>query len=109
MRPPPPPLERDDTNTFNLPPELSKHPVPDSDLDISVDLGEAVARTPALTPQPKSRPSSPILLDYLSPIPDAKFAPVVRPRQLCECKKLGSFLIYVSHADRLPAFFLLLA
>jgi hypothetical protein len=87
MRPPPPPLEGDDTNTFNLPPELSKHPVPDDDLDISVDLGEAVARTPALTPQPKSRPSSPMLLDYLSPIPDAKFAPVVRPRQLCECKK----------------------
>lgn len=88
MRSPPPPLEGDDTKAYSLRQELSKRPMVDNDLDISVDLGEAVARTP----QPKSRPSesSPMLLDYPSPIPNAKSAPVVRP-QPGECKKLGSF------------------
>ena len=90
MRPRPPPLEGDDTKAPSLRQELSKRPMVDNDLDISVDLGEAVARTP----QPRSRPSSPMLLDYPSPIPNAKFAPVVRP-QPGECKKLGSCPIYL--------------
>jgi len=67
--------------TLRLPLELSKRPVPDGDLDISVDLGEAVSRTPALPPRPNSRPSLPIQLDYLSLARDATFAPVVGARQ----------------------------
>ena len=73
--------------TLRLPLELSKRPVPDGDLDMSVDLGEAVARTPALTPRPKSRPSSPMQLDYLSLARDATFAPVVGARQPGEWQK----------------------
>jgi hypothetical protein len=83
MRPPPPPIEGDDTKASSLRQELSERPMVDNDLDISVDLGEAVARTP----QPKSRPSSPMLLDHPSPIPNAKSAPMVRP-QSGKCKKL---------------------
>jgi hypothetical protein len=66
IRPPPPSLGEEDTKALGLPLELSKRPVPDGDLDVSVDLGEAVARTPALTPLAISGPSSPMPLDYLS-------------------------------------------
>ena len=72
--------------TLRLPLELSKRP-PDGDLDVSVDLGEAVARTPALIPRPKSRPSSPVQLDYLSLARDATFASVVGTRQPGEWQK----------------------
>ncbi|KAH9038340.1 hypothetical protein EDB85DRAFT_1933357 [Lactarius pseudohatsudake] len=57
--------------------------VPDSDLDMSVDLGEAIARPPTFTPRPKSTP--PMVLDLLSPTHSARSAvpvPVVGPRQL---------------------------
>jgi hypothetical protein len=93
-------------DTLSLPRELSKHPILDDGLDISVDLGEAVTRTSALAQQANPKPSSPMPLDYLSPMQDAKFAPVVRPRQPSECKKT-QFLPYLrSHANRLRIFFL---
>ena len=96
IRPPPPPLEEDDMKPLRLPLELSKRPVPDGDLDVSVDLGEAVARTPALAPRPKSRPSSPVQLDYLTLARDATFAPVVGARQPGEWKK-PAFPTFIFH------------
>lgn len=84
----PPRLEDENSKSLGLSLELSKRPVPDGDLDVSVDLGEAVARTSALTPRPKSRPSSPMQqLEYLSLARDATFAPAVGARQPGEWKK----------------------
>jgi hypothetical protein len=65
--------------------------VPDSDLDAAVDLGEALARTPALPPRPKS----PVLPDYLSPVDDATLALVVGTRQSGERKKNSAAFSYV--------------
>ena len=57
--------------------EHNRCTVPDADLDVSVDLGEAVTRTPGLAPRPKSRSASPVLPDYLSPVHNATFAPAI--------------------------------
>jgi hypothetical protein len=95
IRPPPTSLgEEEDTKALGLPLELSKRPVPDGDLDVSVDLGEAVARTPALTPRAISRPSSSMPLDYLSL---ARGAPVVGARQPGEWKTrhFPQFMLHV--------------
>lgn len=94
IRPPPPSLGEEDTKALGLPLGLSKRPVPDGDLDVSVDLGEAVARTPALTPRATSRPSSPMPLDYLSL---ARGAPVVGARQPGEWKTrhFSQFMLHV--------------
>ncbi|KAH8989130.1 hypothetical protein EDB92DRAFT_1817283 [Lactarius akahatsu] len=56
--------------------------VPDSDLDMSVDLGEAIARPPMFSPRPKS--TLPMVLDLLLPTHSASVVPVpvVGPRQL---------------------------
>ncbi len=71
--------------------EYNRQTVPDTDLDVSVDLGEAVARTPALKQRPKSRSVSPVSPDYLSMsmMQDATLAPVIRAQQSGEHKKFG--------------------
>ena len=94
LQPPPPPFEGEDAKSSSRLPEANKRTVPDGGLDVSVDLGEAVARTPALTGTPagqKARPSSPMLLDYMSSAHDASFAPVVRVRQPGVYNKLDPF------------------
>ncbi|KAH9989054.1 hypothetical protein BJV74DRAFT_838583 [Russula compacta] len=78
-----PPLEGEDTKTTSLSLlELNKRTVPDGDLDVSVDLGEAVPRTPAITLELKSRPASPTQLDYFSLVHDATPAFVVVGQRL---------------------------
>ncbi|KAH9980923.1 hypothetical protein BGW80DRAFT_1267225 [Lactifluus volemus] len=59
--PPPPQLEGGDTETPSFSAELTRRAVSDGDLDVSVDLGEAVAREPTPRSRPKSRSTSPIL------------------------------------------------
>jgi len=74
-----PPLEGGEENkTSALLPELNRHTVLDGDLDISVDLGEAVAGATAVTSQLTSRSTSPVLLPYYpSPVRDEVPAPVL--------------------------------
>ena len=82
LPPPPPRLEGEDTDVSRAAAlERNRRAVPDSDLDASVDLGEAIARTPTLMPRPKSRFPSPMLPDYLLPMHDATPAPVIGARQ----------------------------
>ncbi|KAI0302266.1 hypothetical protein BC826DRAFT_966253 [Russula brevipes] len=93
LQPPPPPAaaEGEDTKVSGRPLELIRRTVPDDDLDVSVDLGEVVARTPALDSQPqksRSRSASPTLQETH----DATRAPAAGARQPSERgKKLGSF------------------
>jgi hypothetical protein len=75
--PPPPLLEGEDTTVSGAPPR--KRTVPDSDLDASVDLGETIARTPALIPRPKPRSASPVLPDDLSLVHDATLVVAGQP------------------------------
>ena len=99
LPPPPPRLEGEDREVSRAAAlEPSRRAVPDSDLDASVDLGEAIARTPALTPRPKSISASPLLPDHLSPMHDAALAPVIRERQLG--KAASSYSMSVLHAPR---------
>ena len=100
--PPPPPVEGEDSKVSRAPLESNRRMVSDSDLDASVDLGEAVARTPALTPRPKTRSASPVLPAYLTPAHDMTPAPTfaVGTRQPGERKKRGCFLLCVSRAKR---------
>jgi hypothetical protein len=95
--PPPPLLEGEDPKVSGAPLERNRRTVQDSDLDVFVDLGEAITRTPALTPRPKFRSVSPVLPDGLSPAHDATLALVVGARQPGECNK-NSAASYVSHA-----------
>jgi len=63
--------------------ELIRRTVPDDDLDVSVDLGEVVARTPALDSQPqksRSRSASPTLQETH----DVTRAPAAGARQPSE-------------------------
>jgi hypothetical protein len=89
LPPPPPQLDGEDTKVSGSPLEHSRRTVPDADLDVYVDFGEAVARTPGLTSRPKSGSAPPVLPD-LSPVHDATFAPVIRAQRPGECKALGS-------------------
>ena len=102
LPPPPPPVEREDSKVSRAPLESNRRTVSDSDLDASVDLGEAVARMPALMPGPKTRSASPVLPAYLTPAHDMTPAPTfaVGTRQPGERKKRGCFLLCVSHAKR---------
>ena len=70
--------------------EHNRCTVSDADLNVSVDLGEAVTRTPALTPRPKFRSASPVLPDYLSPLHNATFAPAIGEQRPGGPKALGS-------------------
>jgi hypothetical protein len=97
--PPPPQLDGEDTKVSSPPLEHNRCTVPDADLDASVDFGEAVARTPGLTPRAKSRSASPVLPDYLSPVHNATSAPVIGVQRPGECKALGSLLICVVCAE----------
>ena len=99
---PPPPVEGEDSKVSGAPLESNRRMMSDSDLDASVDLGEAVARTPALTPGPKTRSASPVLPDYLTPAHDTSRAPTfaVGTRQPGERKKRGCFLLCVARAKR---------
>jgi len=92
LPPPPPPLDGEDPKVSRPPPEHNRRTVPDADLDVSVDLGEAVARTPRLPSRPKSRSASPVLPDYLSPVHDATFAPVIGAHRPGECRALGCYV-----------------
>jgi hypothetical protein len=67
--------------------------VPDADLDVSGDLGEAVGRTAGLTSRLKSRSGSPVLPDYLSLVHNPTFVPVIGPQQPGERKALVSLLL----------------
>ena len=51
---------------LSLPVELTRRGVLDGDLDVFVDLGEAVAQGPTPTPRSNSRSTSPIRPDSLS-------------------------------------------
>ena len=93
--PPPLQLDGEDTKVSGPPLEHNKRTVPDADLDVSVDLGEAVARTPGLTPRPKTRSASPVLSDYPSPVHNTTFAPVIGTQRPGECKAFGSLLLCV--------------
>jgi hypothetical protein len=86
LPPPPPPLDGEDTKVSGPPLEHNRRTVPDADMDVYVDLGEAITRTPGLTPRPKSRSASPVLPDYLSPVHNATFAPVTGTQRPGECK-----------------------
>ena len=66
----PPPLEGEDTEMPGLPVELTRHTMLDGDLDMSFDLGEAVARAHAVV---KIKNHIPILPDFLSLVRDAVF------------------------------------
>jgi len=92
---PPPPQLDEDTKVTGPPLEYNRRTVPDADLDISIDLGEAVARTPGLTSLPKPRSASPVLPDYLSPVNNA---PVIGTQRPGECKALGALLLTNSYA-----------
>jgi len=98
LPPPPPQLDDEDTKVSAPPLEHNRHTVPDADLDVSVDLGEAVARSPGLTPWSKSRSASPMLPDYLSPVHNATFAPGIGAQRPGECtaRHLAPYC-YVSH------------
>jgi hypothetical protein len=103
LLPPPPPVEGEDSKVSRAPLESNRRTVPDSDLDASVDLGEAVARTlPALMPVPKIRSVSPVLPDYLAPVHDTTRTPAlaVETRQPGEHHKRGRFLLCVARAKR---------
>jgi hypothetical protein len=80
MPPPPPPLlDGQDAELPSVALASTERMVPDSDLDMSTDLGEAVARPPTpLAPRPTT---SPMALDPLLPIHGASLAraPVVGP------------------------------
>ncbi|KAH9168743.1 hypothetical protein EDB89DRAFT_2073624 [Lactarius sanguifluus] len=81
--PPAPPLDGDDAEVPSALLASTGRVVPDSDLDMSVDLGEAIARPPTFTPRPKSTP--PMVLDLFLPTHSAGSAvpvPVAGPRQL---------------------------
>lgn len=99
LPPPPSQLDGEDTKVSGPPLEHIRRTVPDADLDVSVDFGEAVARTPGLTSRPKSRSASPVLPDYLSPAHNATFAPVIGTQRPGECKALGSLLLCVVRAE----------
>ncbi|KAI0247930.1 hypothetical protein BJV78DRAFT_857457 [Lactifluus subvellereus] len=62
----------------SLPVELTRRAVLDGDLDMTVDLGKAVARAPMPTPRSKLRP---ILPDFLSLVYDATSIPPIELRQ----------------------------
>ena len=81
LPPPPPLLDSEDAETSSVAPVSTGRIVPDSDLDMSTDLGEAVAHPPTLTltPQPKSRLTTPMALDIPFPTHDASVVPI--PRQ----------------------------
>ncbi|KAN0140860.1 hypothetical protein V8E53_001304 [Lactarius tabidus] len=76
LPPPPPLLDREDAEAPSAALAPTGRIVPDSDLDMSTDLGEAVACPPTLTPQQKSRSATPMALDLLLPAHDASMAPV---------------------------------
>ena len=63
---------------LSLPVELTRRGVLDGDLDVFVDLGEAVAQAPMPTPQSNSRSTSPILPDFLSLVRDATSIPPIK-------------------------------
>ena len=83
--PPPPQLDGKGINVSDPPLEHNKRTVPDTDMYVSVDLGEAVARTPGS--------ASPVLPDYLSLIHNATFAPVIGSQRPGECEALGSLTV----------------
>jgi hypothetical protein len=91
LPPPLPLLEGEDTKVPRAMLGYNRQTVPDTDLDVSVDLGEAVARTPTLKQRSKSRSVSPMLPDYLSMsmMHDVTLAPVIRTQQSGERKKFG--------------------
>lgn len=95
----PPQLDGEDTKVSAPPLEHIRRTVPDTDLDVSVDLGEAVARTPRLTSQPKSTSPSPVLPDYLSLEHNATFAPVIGEQRPGEYRALGSLLSCIPCAE----------
>lgn len=103
---PPPPQQLDGEDTKVSAPTLghNRRTVPDTDLDVSVDLGEAVARTPRVTSRPKSTSASPVLPDYLSLEHNATFAPVIGAQRPGECRALGLLLPCVTCAKyiRMP-------
>ncbi|KAI9508268.1 hypothetical protein F5148DRAFT_1284210 [Russula earlei] len=78
---PPPPPEREDTNMSTFPLGLNRRTGRDDDLDHSVDLGEAVARTTTVASQLKLRSASPVSLDYLSLVHDASRVPMAGAQQ----------------------------
>lgn len=71
--------------------------MPDADLDVSVDFGETVARTPQLTSRPKSGSASLVLPDYLSPVHNATFAPGIGAQRPGERKAVRVLTVYVLH------------
>ncbi|KAI9459469.1 hypothetical protein BJY52DRAFT_1148960 [Lactarius psammicola] len=82
--PPPPPLDGEGTEALSASLALTGRVISDGDLDMSTDLGEAVARPPTLKPQPKSKSTSPMMLDLLLPTHGARSTvpvPVTGPRQ----------------------------
>ncbi|KAH9065215.1 hypothetical protein EDB87DRAFT_1594469 [Lactarius vividus] len=81
--PPAPLLDGDDAEVPSALLASTGRVVPDSDLDMSVDLGEAIARSPTFTPRPRSTP--PMVLDLLLPTHSVRSAvpvPVVEPCRL---------------------------
>ena len=81
LPPPPPLIDGEDAETSSAALVSTGRIVPDSDLDMSTDLGEAVAHPPTLTltPQPKSKLTTPMALDIPFPTHDASVVPI--PRQ----------------------------
>ncbi|KAI0306364.1 hypothetical protein B0F90DRAFT_1689314 [Multifurca ochricompacta] len=67
---PPVPLLRSDNSASDLQVGITRPAVLDSDLDMSVDLGEAVVRAPTVTlepEQPEPRSTSPLPSSFLTP------------------------------------------
>lgn len=83
LLPPPPQLDGEDTKVFGPSLEHDRCIVPDADLDVSVDFGEAVARTPGLTSRSKFISTSPVLPVH------ATFAPAIGTQRPGEFKALG--------------------
>jgi hypothetical protein len=75
----------------------------DGDLDVFVDLGEAVVRAPTPTPQPKSRSTSPVPPGFFSLVRDASAIPPIGPRQPGERGRSPYFLlcVFCSHLHAL--------
>ena len=91
LPPPPPLIDGEDAETSSAALVSTGRIVPDSDLDMSTDLGEAVARPPIPTPQPKSRLTTPMALDIPFPAHDASLVPVPRQPGLAHVR-LSEFL-----------------
>jgi hypothetical protein len=87
--------EGESTEMFSVSVKPTGRTVSDGDLDVLVDLGEAVARAPTPMSRPKSRSISPVLPGFVSVVRDRPAIPPIASRQPGECDRSPYFLLCV--------------